>query len=283
MPALDHIVLLVPHGVLQALPAWLTGALTVIPGGQHAGGVTENQLVLFQDGFYIEIIAFVGGSGSDEEDTRRRRGHRWGGKPDGHIIDWAVGLSGTLEETDKEFSEIQKNVGAAGAKLAYKDLVAGGRTTPDGVVLKWATASPTAVPEGSEDVTGLLPFWCLDRTDRKLRVPYATQPELAQHPSGAIGVAGVILHISDEALVERLRKIYNVLFGESKGDEWKLAVPESSFKHAPTLKIAHDKTQQNGAGQGWIELALFSTGPALTVGSSFVEGWRVDILLVHVD
>ncbi|CAK7226313.1 hypothetical protein SBRCBS47491_006187 [Sporothrix bragantina] len=282
-PTLDHIVLLVPHDVLQALPTWLTNALTVTPGGQHAGGITENQLVLFQDGVYIEIIAFVGGSGSDEEDRARRKGQRWGGQPDGHIIDWAIGLTGarTPEEAEKEFAQIQKDVKYADTGLEYEDLVAGGRTTPDGVVLKWATASPANVSEDdpTEEITGKLPFWCIDRTDRKLRVPYATRPELARHPSIAVGVAGVTLHVADLALLERLRRVYNVLFGQSEvEDEWVLAVPETpTHGHFPRLRIAYDKTGQR------IELALFTTGPAQTVGGSFVEGWRVDIKLVHVD
>ncbi|CAK7212643.1 hypothetical protein SCUCBS95973_001533 [Sporothrix curviconia] len=283
-PTLDHIVLLVPHNVLQALPAWLTDALTVTPGGQHAGGVTENQLVLFQDGVYIEIIAFVGGSGSDEEDHARRKSHRWGGQPDGHIIDWAIGLAGavTPEDADKEFRQTQKAVGAAGAGLAYKDLVAGGRTTPDGVVLQWATASPAAVSGESDsphEITGTLPFWCIDRTGRQLRVPYATRPELARHPSAAVGVASVTLHVADAGLLDRLRRVYAVLFGTSEtDDEWVLAVPETPASgKLPRLRIAHSETGQK------IELALFTTGPAQTVGGYFVEGWRVDIQLVHVD
>ncbi|KAL1893990.1 hypothetical protein Sste5346_006132 [Sporothrix stenoceras] len=289
-PKLDHIVLLVPHSVLTSLPSWLTGALIVIPGGQHAGGVTENQLVLFQDGVYLEIIAFVGGHGSDEEDERKRRAHRWGAQPEGHWIDWAISLDApTQAENDAEFAETQAQVADSGSGLGYQDLVDGGRTTPDGVVLKWATASPVALTNNKPVHGGLLPFWCIDRTDRKLRVPYATHPEQAHHPSGAVGVACVTLHIADAVVVDLLRKAYDVLFTRSGGDkskdEWEVAVPETaSDGRTPKLSIVHvqeDKRTESGVNS-WIELALFTTGPAQLIGGHIVDGWRIDIRLVPV-
>ncbi len=106
---LDHIVLLLPPQQLSELPAWLAGELTVVPGGAHTGGQTENKLVLFPDGTYIELIAFVDGL-----DPERRRAHRWGGRSEGRIIDWAL----TLLDGDNDFAEVQKSVRAAGARTA---------------------------------------------------------------------------------------------------------------------------------------------------------------------
>ncbi|ERT00399.1 glyoxalase family protein [Sporothrix schenckii 1099-18] len=281
-PKLDHIVLLVPHAVLSTLPTWLTGALTVVPGGQHAGGVTENQLVLFQDGVYVEIIAFVG------DDAKKREAHRWGRQPEGHFVDWAVSLDKpTQKENDDAFTEIQQRVAAAGAGLGYHDLVDGGRTTPDGVVLRWATASPVALPGHGAVSGGLLPFWCIDRTDRTLRVPYATRPDLAQHPSQAVGVAGVTLHVADAAVVDRLRTAYDVLLtrrGDGTDDAWDVAAPETpSHGRTATLRIAVlDRTTAGPEIHSWIELALFTTGPAKTVGGHIVDGWRIDIRLESV-
>lgn len=76
-PVLDHIVLLVPHKILENLPAWITNAFTVLDGGAHAGGEIVNELIIFQDGSYIELISFVRGL-SPEKPAR----HRWGGRPD---------------------------------------------------------------------------------------------------------------------------------------------------------------------------------------------------------
>lgn len=70
-PALDHIVLLVPNETLANLPAWITDAFTVLDGGAHAGGETENKLIVFQDGSYIELISFV-----RDLDPAKRARHR---------------------------------------------------------------------------------------------------------------------------------------------------------------------------------------------------------------
>ncbi|CAK7268747.1 hypothetical protein SEPCBS57363_003249 [Sporothrix epigloea] len=281
LPTLDHIVLLVPHDVLRDLPSWLTSAFTVTPGGQHTGGITENQLILFQDGVYIEIIAFVHNSSSGGEEKGQRRAHRWGRQPEGHIIDWAVGLAAAAdpEDAEMEYGRIQKQVKASGAGLAFENLVAGGRTTPDGVVLKWATASPAdRSGNPNKDVIGSLPFWCLDRTERKLRVPYVARPELARHPLAVVGVAGVTLYVADPTLLERLRSVYNVLFGDGNTkDGWVLSVPEPRGNlQLPRLRLAYDTAGQK------IQLSLYTTGSAQTVGGSFVGDWRVDIQLIPV-
>ncbi|CAK7566519.1 MAG: hypothetical protein SEPTF4163_004466 [Sporothrix epigloea] len=280
-PTLDHIVLLVPHDVLRDLPSWLTTAFTVTPGGQHTGGITANQLILFQDGVYIEIIAFVHDSGSDGEERGPRRAHRWGRQPEGHIIDWAVGLATAADPDDaeEEYWRIQQQVENADVGLAFEDLVAGGRTTPDGVVLKWATASPVDVSGDSrKNVIGNLPFWCLDRTERQLRVPYAVRPELARHPSAVVGVAGLTVSVAEPALLQRLRSVYNVLFGDGDTkDEWAVPVPEPRRNvQLPRLRLVHVANGQK------IQLSLYTTGPAQTVGGSFVGDWRVDIQLIPV-
>jgi hypothetical protein len=61
--------------------------------------------------------------------------------------------------------------------------VAGGRERPDGVELKWKVTFPTGIERGAVN------FWCHDVTEREKRVPLSK--EAAQHPSGALGVAGI--------------------------------------------------------------------------------------------
>lgn len=90
-PCLDHVVLLLPYAQLQDLPAWVTNNFTVSEGGKsailattphifwahkrflgkHADGKTENKLILFRDGSYLELIAFV------NDDPEKRKGHWW--------------------------------------------------------------------------------------------------------------------------------------------------------------------------------------------------------------
>lgn len=50
--------------------------------------------------------------------------------------------------------------------MRYERSVSGGRTRPDGEVLKWRITAPTVEKHGR----GLLPFFCGDVTDRSLRV-----------------------------------------------------------------------------------------------------------------
>lgn len=69
--ALDHVVLLLPCKELTELPAWVTENFTVSEGGQHADKKTENRLVLFRDGTYLELIAFI------NDDPDKRKGHYW--------------------------------------------------------------------------------------------------------------------------------------------------------------------------------------------------------------
>lgn len=50
------------------------GNLSIVniqPGGKHADGRTENRLVVFRDGTYLELIAFI------DDAPEKRRGHWW--------------------------------------------------------------------------------------------------------------------------------------------------------------------------------------------------------------
>ena len=54
---LDHVVLVVLD-LDAAVAEHRKRGFTVTPGGEHAGGLTHNALVGFQDGSYLELIAF---------------------------------------------------------------------------------------------------------------------------------------------------------------------------------------------------------------------------------
>jgi hypothetical protein len=88
-PYLDHMVLLVPHTVLASLPAWLTDNFTVLTGGRHASGATENKLVVFPDGTYFEIIAFL------SDDPPSSSSSSWAKRKPGQFIDWACSADST--------------------------------------------------------------------------------------------------------------------------------------------------------------------------------------------
>lgn len=175
---LDHVVLLLPYSDVLNPPEWLTKHFTVSPGGKHADGKTENKLVLFSDGTYLELIAFT----SEEA----RKGHWWD-RPFG-VVDFALT---TLDEKFPELSAIKDRLAKTDTKISYQDPKEGGRLRPDGVELKWRVTFPINCTRGEA------PFWCHDVTERDRRVPCTA--DNTSHPSGALGMAGVEIKTGSHA------------------------------------------------------------------------------------
>lgn len=205
---LDHVVILVPYSYLSGLPGlpgsepsggggdggggegaqalpWFRELFTFSPGGRHADGVTENVLVLFRDGVYLEFIAFTpesaGGSDAGEGKTSGGRdGHKWGKFVEGSVVDWAVtvfhggagggggggGEGGAQRDyddlvkpiTDKILKSHDGEEGQGGKQqdgaVVYGALTSGGRTRPDGVVLEWATVPAVQVRHSASSAGG---------------------------------------------------------------------------------------------------------------------------------
>ncbi|KAH7170062.1 glyoxalase-like domain-containing protein [Dactylonectria macrodidyma] len=222
-PILDHIVILVSYESLSTLPERLH-ALTVIPGGEHADGLTVNKLVILADGSYLEFIAFNEGL-----DPARRRSHRWGSLEEGRIVDWAYTLP-----HEADFGLVQQRVRDGGAGVTYTDPVAGGRVRPDKAVLKWAVASARDAA-GDPVWPGDAPFWCLDRTDRHLRVPYEEGGEVldhAKHPSKVRGISKVEIRVAEKDL-PTWKPVYEAIHNidqDSAGDRdgWSFDVHSSA-------------------------------------------------------
>lgn len=174
-PSLDHIILLLPHAHLTHPPAWLTANFTLTPGGRHADGRTENALIAFRDGTYIELIAFI------DDSPAHRAGHWWGTAPYG-LIDWAL-TSASATDTAALNRRLARDDPAAALGLRYAAPAAGGRTRPDGRELSWLVSFPVGVPRGAA------PFFVHDVTPRGLRVPGGAAA--TTHPCGAVGIARV--------------------------------------------------------------------------------------------
>ncbi|KAF7189797.1 hypothetical protein HII31_08904 [Pseudocercospora fuligena] len=181
---LDHVVLLLPYKDIVDPPAWVTDNFTVSPGGRHADNKTENKLVLFKDGTYLELIAFI------NDDPEKRKGHWWD-KPYG-VVDFA------LTTSDEEFGElggIKDRLSKTDTGISYTNPKEGGRKRPDGVELQWRVTFPIGTDRGS------VPFWCHDVTPRDRRVPLSDAA--TSHPSGTLGMSGVLLD-ADQSLSSRL-------------------------------------------------------------------------------
>ncbi|KAL7791533.1 glyoxalase-like domain-containing protein [Trichoderma ceciliae] len=231
-PILDHIVILVSASDLLELPDRLKDSFIVSPGGTHAGGQTFNKLILFEDGIYIELIAFAEGISPEE-----RAKHRWGRQLENTIVDWAYTLP-----HGSDFVAVQHRVKGADAGFAYEDPVPGGRTRPDGVVLKWAIGAPRDA-NGNGPEPGLLPFWCLDRTPRSNRVPYEEDKAQTEHPSGARGVSRLRLNVPQEQL-SALQSVYDAVHNVDNtargGTEWLFGSPNTSAQARHILGVASD-------------------------------------------
>ncbi|KAK6952725.1 hypothetical protein Daesc_005019 [Daldinia eschscholtzii] len=274
-PLVDHIVILIPHSFLSSPPSWFADLFHFYPGGRHSDGLTENTLVLLADGSYLEFIAFVPGV-----DPAKRAAHQWGRKKEGTVVDWAVTLplpspdDGNGEakylEQEKAFREIQKRVHGANAGIVYGDLRRGGRTRPDGEVLKWGVAFPKHDDQagGGPVEPGTVPFWCLDVTARHLRVPYTDQG-VTKHPIGAVGVAKVEVLPESQKTVDSARVVYDtILDAADNNGSWKVGSPVGANVHS--VGVVH-LGAPNGSAE--VNITFFTDDPSL-VGKSV--GGKVD-------
>jgi catechol 2,3-dioxygenase-like lactoylglutathione lyase family enzyme len=179
--SLDHLVILV-HELEQAIAHYTELGFTVQRGGVHADGATHNALIGFDDGSYLELIAFL----------KPAPQHRWYGAAQN-------GRQGFLD-----FALLPQSVGAAITAavergLNYQGPIDGGRLRPDGERLAWQIGTP---PSSAE-----LPFLCGDLTARALRVP---EGEVRRHANGVLGIASITLAVPDlEASLAR----YSALLG----------------------------------------------------------------------
>ncbi|TKA23830.1 hypothetical protein B0A50_06965 [Salinomyces thailandicus] len=173
---LDHVVLLLPYEQVVNPPSWIANSFHISPGGRHADGKTENKLILFRDGSYLELIAFI------HDDPARRKGHCW--DKDYGVVDFALT---TRHQFDH--ATLRERLQKSGANFSYADPVEGGRKTPDRQELRWKLTCPVGVERG------MVPFWCSDLTPRERRVPGVNGN--THHPCGAVGISGVVIEVAD--------------------------------------------------------------------------------------
>ncbi|KAK6524894.1 hypothetical protein TWF281_011791 [Arthrobotrys megalospora] len=192
---LDHIIVLVPHSELKDPPKRLTDNFNITDGGKHADGKTENKLIVFQDGTYIELISFIDDLREHQDD------HWWGYKPYG-IVDWAVTNKADYKANyDSLIGRLADAQSDSSGAFSYAPPQTGGRTRPDGVRLEWAVTFPTRRIDA--EITTRppnLPFYCHDITPRENRVNGETG-----HPCGAVGIREV-LALVDETRIENFAR-----------------------------------------------------------------------------
>lgn len=171
---LDHVIILLPYEDIVNPPRWVTNNFTVSPGGKHADNKTENRLILFADGTYIELIAFI------NDDPAKRKGHWWD-KPFG-IVDFAL-----TTQKPFDYAALQERLKASNSDVSYAEPKEGGRRRPDGQELKWKVTFPLGAERGE------VPFWCHDVTPRERRVPVSETN--TKHPCHATGMSKVTVEV----------------------------------------------------------------------------------------
>jgi hypothetical protein len=168
LKGLDHIVLVVLD-LDAAVADHRKRGFTVTPGGVHAGGLTHNALVGFQDGSYLELIAFLDLAAAHGKHSWAPVAERGGGWADFALLS----------------NDLLQDATALG-ELVTKPPEDGGRTRPDGLAIAWRVAR--LVPP--------LPFVIEDLTAHELRVPSG---DVAMHKNGIKGVKRVTVGATDSA------------------------------------------------------------------------------------
>ncbi|MBS0450621.1 MAG: VOC family protein [Proteobacteria bacterium] len=234
--ALDHVVIAVAS-LEQAVADYQRAGFTVIAGGRHPGRNTANALVVFEDGSYLELIAYS--APSPEE--------RW----------WRV--LDAAGEGFVDFALLPTDIDAAVAQARQRGLseltaVPGARNRPDGVRIAWSSAR-----QQRHD----LPFLCADITPRALRVP---EGDVRRHANGALGISRVQVAVHDVAA--SLAR-YRMLLGDS------VVVDGRVRLHGFGVELLAEPGRARGEGPCAITLAVDAQhqgpqhiDPALTHGAA---------------
>jgi len=258
---IDHVVILVPYADLHNPPSWITNNFTLTPGGRYSDGKTENKLIVFEDGTYLELIAFI------NDNPSLRRGHYWGHKKYG-FIDFAL----TTNPKDTfDYAGLRGRIHQKSGRLGidYDQPVEGGRKrTHDAKDIRWKATFPKGQAQvgGPTSLSrrGEIPFWCHDITPRELRVDVTK--ERTTHPSGAKGIAQFTILVPDGQEASYL-DLYSSIMDTSPVQVFGTArlpldtpvnvpglVKPWVFVESPTLDIERQRLRDRGPGI--VEIAL---------------------------
>jgi hypothetical protein len=215
---IDHFVLLVSSLFFENLPEWLTSNFTILQGGRHTGQASQNKLIIFADGTYLELFNWYDTPPSQNDENQPMR--VWAAKKDG-LIDFA--LTSTSVPAEECVAAINARLGELpdgdlGLGVKYQDPVPGGRKRADGLEVKWKVSRPVfrngeKVPDQDLFPGGRLdcPFFCHDVTERSLRVDSGDETKTT-HPCGTIGIAACEILVPSDLLSE-----YTTLYSKILG------------------------------------------------------------------
>lgn len=205
---MDHIIHLSAPGMLRnTISEFENMGFEVLLGGKHADGLTENALIVLDDGVYIELIQFIKEveeypEGSPERQARTS--HWWASMKENGWIDYSLGDLTSASDVSVA-AAINHKAEKDKVQLRYDDGVEGGRVKPNGDILRWLVTFPA-----KQHKRGGVPFFCKDLTPRERRVPWS--PGSAGSGSEARRrIAAVTLMTRRESLSKHIEEIRTAL------------------------------------------------------------------------
>ena len=223
---LDHLVVIVDD-LAAASRDYKKLGFTVQSGGEHSDGLSQNALIIFSDGTYIELFTIKDRSRQrwmrrlrrlrllrlvlSRQPPNRRRFMQSAARGEG-LADFALRVTGDV------------HAAADAARAGGWDVTQpapGGRARPDGVMLAWRLIIPRR-----RDV----PFFIADDTSRNLRVPTGDH---SQHANGVVGIQSLIVAVHDLTAVQAR---YAALLGPPADDH--------IFTVGATLQLASPTTDE---------------------------------------
>ena len=192
----NHVVLLLSPQDFEHPPLWLSENFNILEGGMHAGWLTacslgaqqltrypgqssQNKLIVFADGTYLELFCWI--------DTPREF-HAWTKRSPGLIAFAFTSLPPSTAQSlhNDVVSRLRRSQSIKELGISYTPPEAGGRSRPDGVQVKWELSRPVfPMSVNSTD----FPFFCHDVTPRTIRIPF--DDNKTEYPCGAVGISTV--------------------------------------------------------------------------------------------
>lgn len=184
---LDHLVIAVTD-LQHAIEDYRQLGFNVIPGGRHQHAPTQNALVYFADGTYLELIEW----------TAPAPGEKWYE----HLTRHGEGLV--------DFAFVPSQIGTAITQaeargVHYRGPIDGSRVKPTGEEVRWQLGWPAS---------HALPFLCGDITPRSLRVPGGP---VREHQNQACGITSIAICVDD---LQQAAQAYRGLLGADSDALW---------------------------------------------------------------
>jgi catechol 2,3-dioxygenase-like lactoylglutathione lyase family enzyme len=180
LTGIDHLVIAV-EDLEAARKSYTALGFTVVEGGRHTGIGTYNALIAFEDGSYLELIAFY----------EPRDDHRWFAP-----LQKGQGLVDFCLQTDDLPGD---TVALRRAGVDIGEPEKRNRVRPDGLDVRWVFS----LARGAH--RGVAPFIIADETGRDERVP-----RQRTHANGVTGVGSVTVAVDD---VPKVRRWYADVLG----------------------------------------------------------------------